>query len=68
MVESALRNIEQVEALDFHEIKVSIKASDVGRTVEAYRMLAAKTDLPLHVGVTEAGTLYSGIVKSASIR
>ena len=65
MVESALRNIEQVEALDFHQIKVSIKASDVGRTVDAYRMLAGKTDLPLHVGVTEAGTLYSGIVKSA---
>jgi len=65
MVESALRNIEHVEALDFHQIKVSIKASDVARTVDAYRMLADKTDLPLHVGVTEAGTLYSGIVKSA---
>jgi (E)-4-hydroxy-3-methylbut-2-enyl-diphosphate synthase len=65
MVESALHNIELVESLDFHEIKVSIKASDVARTVEAYRMLSGKTDLPLHVGVTEAGTLYAGIVKSA---
>ena len=64
MVESALRNIELLESLDFHRIKVSLKASDVARTVEAYRMLSGKTDLPLHVGVTEAGTLYSGIVKS----
>jgi (E)-4-hydroxy-3-methylbut-2-enyl-diphosphate synthase len=65
MVESALRNIELLASLDFNQIKVSLKASDVARTVEAYRMLSAKTDLPLHVGVTEAGTLYSGIVKSA---
>ena len=65
MVESALRNIELLESFDFDQIKVSIKASDVARTVEAYRMLSAKTDLPLHVGVTEAGTLYAGIVKSA---
>jgi len=65
MVESALRNIELLKSLDFHQIKASLKASDVARTVEAYRMLSAKTDLPLHVGVTEAGTLYSGIVKSA---
>ena len=65
MVESALRHIELVRSLDFHQIKVSLKASDVARTVEAYRLLSAKTDLPLHVGVTEAGSLYSGIVKSA---
>lgn len=65
MVESALRHIELVRSLDFHDIKVSLKASDVGRTVEAYRLLSAQTDLPLHVGVTEAGSLYSGIVKSA---
>jgi (E)-4-hydroxy-3-methylbut-2-enyl-diphosphate synthase len=50
---------------DFHDIKISIKASDVPRTLEAYRLLSQKTDLPLHVGVTEAGSLYSGIVKSA---
>ncbi len=65
MVESAMRNIEMLRSLDFHEIKVSIKASDVFRTVEAYRLLSKKTDLPLHVGVTEAGALFPGIVKSA---
>jgi (E)-4-hydroxy-3-methylbut-2-enyl-diphosphate synthase len=65
MVESALRNVELLRSFDFHEIKVSIKASDVPRTVEAYRLLSSQTDLPLHVGVTEAGSLYSGTVKSA---
>jgi len=65
MVESAMSNIEMLRSLDFHEIKVSIKASDVFRTVEAYRLLSKKTDLPLHVGVTEAGALFPGIVKSS---
>jgi len=65
MVESAMRNIDVLRSLDFHEIKVSIKASDVFRTVEAYRLISRKTDLPLHVGVTEAGALFPGIVKSA---
>ena len=65
MVESALRHATLLRDLDFHDIKISIKASDVSRTLEAYRLLSQKTDLPLHVGVTEAGTLYSGIVKSA---
>jgi len=65
MVESALRHIELIKSFDFHQIKVSLKASDVSRTVEAYRLLSGKTDLPLHVGVTEAGSLYTGIVKSA---
>ncbi len=65
MVESALRHIELLQSLDFHNIKLSIKASDVARTVEAYRLLASQTDLPLHVGVTEAGSLVSGTVKSA---
>jgi (E)-4-hydroxy-3-methylbut-2-enyl-diphosphate synthase len=64
MVESAMRHIELLETLDFHAIKISLKASDVPRTVEAYRLLSNKCDLPLHVGVTEAGGLYSGIVKS----
>ncbi len=54
-----------LKSLDFHQIKISLKASDVPRTLEAYRLLSEKTDLPLHVGVTEAGALYSGIVKSA---
>ncbi len=65
MVESALRHIELLRALDFDAIKVSLKASDVPRTVAAYRQLAGQTDVPLHLGVTEAGTLYAGIVKSA---
>jgi len=65
MVESGLRHVELLKSLDFHQIKISLKASDVRRTLEAYQLLSAKTDLPLHVGVTEAGALYSGIVKSA---
>lgn len=65
MVESALRHAALLRELDFHDIKISIKASDVPRTLEAYRLLSQQTDLPLHVGVTEAGSLYSGIVKSA---
>jgi (E)-4-hydroxy-3-methylbut-2-enyl-diphosphate synthase len=65
MVESALRHAALLRDLDFHEIKISIKASDVPRTLEAYRLLSQQTDLPLHVGVTEAGSLYAGIVKSA---
>ena len=65
MVESALRHIDLMQSFDFYALKLSIKASDVPRTVEAYRRLSEKTDLPLHVGVTEAGGLYSGIVKSS---
>ena len=65
MVESALRHVELLRSFDFHDIKVSIKASDVLRTVEAYRLLSSQTDLPLHVGVTAAGSLVSGTVKSA---
>jgi (E)-4-hydroxy-3-methylbut-2-enyl-diphosphate synthase len=65
MVESALRHIDLVRSMDFHEIKVSLKASDVLRTTAAYRLLSGRTDLPLHLGVTEAGTLFSGLVKSA---
>ena len=65
MVESALRHIDFFTSLDFQQIKVSIKASDVRRTVDAYRLLSTKTNFPLHVGVTEAGSLYPGIVKSS---
>jgi (E)-4-hydroxy-3-methylbut-2-enyl-diphosphate synthase len=65
MVESALRHVEMVTAGGFDQLKLSIKASDVARTVEAYRLLSRAVDFPLHVGVTEAGALYSGIVKSA---
>ncbi len=65
MVESALRHIAHLRHFGVEQLKVSIKASDVGRTLCAYRSLSEKTDLPLHVGVTEAGGLFSGIVKSA---
>jgi (E)-4-hydroxy-3-methylbut-2-enyl-diphosphate synthase len=65
MVESALRHIRILEDLDFQDIVVSLKASDVHRTVAAYRLLAEKVDYPLHLGVTEAGTAFSGTIKSA---
>ncbi len=65
MVESALRQIARMQDMGFDQLKISIKASDVARTVQAYRMLSDLTDIPLHVGVTEAGGLYSGIVKSS---
>ncbi|NWG04589.1 MAG: flavodoxin-dependent (E)-4-hydroxy-3-methylbut-2-enyl-diphosphate synthase [Syntrophaceae bacterium] len=65
MVSSALRTIEWMEDLDFHSIKVSLKASDVTRTVEAYRLFSKRSDIPLHLGVTEAGRGSSAIVKSA---
>ena len=65
MVESALRHVRILEDLDFHLIKISLKASDVGRTVKAYRLLADQVDYPFHAGITEAGGLLSGAVKSA---
>ncbi|MBA3441608.1 MAG: flavodoxin-dependent (E)-4-hydroxy-3-methylbut-2-enyl-diphosphate synthase [Pyrinomonadaceae bacterium] len=65
MVESAKRHIRILEDLDFHDIIISLKASDVQRTVAAYRLLAEQVDYPLHLGVTEAGTAFSGTVKSA---
>src|SRR5919197_1254096 len=65
MVESAMRHIKILEDLDFQDIVVSLKASDVHRTVAAYRLLAEKVDYPLHLGVTEAGTPFGGTIKSA---
>ncbi len=65
MVESALGHIRILEDLGFEAIKVSLKASDIRRTVEAYRLLARQVDYPLHIGITEAGTTWSGTVKSA---
>ncbi len=65
LVESALRHVRILEKYDFHEIVVSIKASDVPFSIEAYRILAEQIPYPIHVGITEAGTLYSGTVKSA---
>ena len=65
LVASALRHIALLEDEGFRDIAVSVKASDVPRTVAAYRLLAAQTDCPLHLGVTEAGTFLPGTVRSA---
>jgi (E)-4-hydroxy-3-methylbut-2-enyl-diphosphate synthase len=65
MVSSALRTIEWMEDLGFHLIKVSLKASDVLRTLEAYRLFSERSDYPLHLGVTEAGKGSGAIVKSS---
>jgi (E)-4-hydroxy-3-methylbut-2-enyl-diphosphate synthase len=65
MVESAQRHIRILEDLDFQDIIISLKASDVRRTVAAYRLLSEQVDYPLHLGVTEAGTAFSGSLKSA---
>lgn len=65
MVESALGHIRILEDLDYRNIKVSLKASDVERTVSAYRLLAEQVDYPLHIGITEAGTTWAGTIKSA---
>ncbi len=62
---SALRNIEMFENLGFDLIKLSLKSSDVPMMIEAYRMIADKTDYPLHLGVTEAGTIVDAAIKSA---
>jgi (E)-4-hydroxy-3-methylbut-2-enyl-diphosphate synthase len=66
MVESAEREIKLLEDLGFYDIKISLKASDIGRTLEAYRLLASKVDYPFHAGITEAGTLFQGSLKSAA--
>jgi (E)-4-hydroxy-3-methylbut-2-enyl-diphosphate synthase len=66
MVESALRHVRLLEDLDFRLIKISLKASDVRRTLEAYRLLAKKVDYPFHAGITEAGRLLAGSVKSSA--
>jgi (E)-4-hydroxy-3-methylbut-2-enyl-diphosphate synthase len=66
MVESALRHVRLLEDLDFRLIKISLKASDVPRTLEAYRLLAEQVDYPFHAGITEAGRLLVGSVKSSA--
>ncbi|MBU3936845.1 MAG: flavodoxin-dependent (E)-4-hydroxy-3-methylbut-2-enyl-diphosphate synthase [Proteobacteria bacterium] len=65
LVESALRNVRLLEKLDFDQIKISIKSSDALTTLEAYRLLSNQCDYPLHLGVTEAGGLIAGTVKSS---
>jgi len=65
MVESAMRHISMLEEFNFTSIKVSLKASDIPLMLEAYRLLAGLTDYPFHIGVTEAGTVRYGTIKSA---
>ena len=65
MVESALGHVRILEELGYDLIKISLKASDVMKTVAAYRLLSSKVDYPLHIGITEAGTIFSGTIKSS---
>ena len=65
LVEAAWRHIRILEEMDYRNIKISLKCHDVPLTLEAYRLLASQCDYPLHVGITEAGTVTSGIIKSA---
>jgi (E)-4-hydroxy-3-methylbut-2-enyl-diphosphate synthase len=65
LAESALRHAALLEDQNFTDIVLAVKASDVPTTIAAYELIAAKTDYPLHVGVTEAGTVYAGSIKSA---
>lgn len=65
LVESALRHVRMLEDMNYANIKISVKASDVRRTVAAYRLLAVRTDYPLHLGVTESGTLMAGTIRSS---
>jgi (E)-4-hydroxy-3-methylbut-2-enyl-diphosphate synthase len=65
LVESAMRNVDLLDKHDFQDFKVSVKASDVFMAVDAYRDLAKRIEQPLHLGITEAGGLRSGTVKSA---
>lgn len=65
LAESTLRNVRRLEDMGFTDIAVSLKSSDVPTTIEAYRIVDKACDYPLHIGVTEAGTRESGIIKSA---
>lgn len=65
MVSEALEEVEMLEEIDFKDIVVSLKADDIERTYLANKLFAEKTDIPLHLGITEAGTFMSGLIKSA---
>lgn len=65
LVASAMRHVKLLEDEDFHDIVISVKASNVADTLSSYRLLAERTDCPLHLGVTEAGTLLPGTVRSS---
>ncbi|MBU5488679.1 flavodoxin-dependent (E)-4-hydroxy-3-methylbut-2-enyl-diphosphate synthase [Clostridium sp. MSJ-8] len=65
LVESALGHVKILEDLDFHDIVISIKSSNVNMMIDSYRLIAEKCDYPLHLGVTEAGTEFKGTIKSS---
>jgi len=65
LVESAMQHVRILEALDFYDIKISLKAHDVPLTIAAYRLMSEMVDYPLHLGITEAGTAKTGMIKSA---
>lgn len=65
LVESALRHVKILEDLDFDDIVISLKASDIKLTVDAYSLISEKVNYPLHLGITEAGTVFGGTIKSA---
>ena len=65
LVESAMQHVKILEDLDFYDMKISLKAHDVPLTLAAYRLMSKTVDYPLHLGITEAGTVNTGIIKSA---
>ncbi|MDQ0202646.1 flavodoxin-dependent (E)-4-hydroxy-3-methylbut-2-enyl-diphosphate synthase [Pectinatus haikarae] len=65
MVDSAMEHVHILEDMDFHDIKISLKSHDVPLTIEAYRLMSQTADYPLHLGITEAGTANTGVIKSA---
>ncbi len=65
LVKAALEHVKILEDLDFEDIAVSLKASDVATTVEAYKLFASKRNYPLHLGITEAGSIFRGTIKSS---
>lgn len=65
LVESALEHVRILEAMDFYDMKISLKAHDVPLTLEAYRLMSETVEYPLHLGITEAGTANTGVIKSA---
>ena len=65
LVESAMEHVKILEEQDFYDMKISLKAHDVPLTIEAYQLMSERTDYPLHLGITEAGTARTGLIKSA---
>ena len=65
LVESALRHVEILEKLNFNDVVISVKSSDVTEMIECYRLISEKVDYPLHLGVTESGTIKTGTIKSS---